>query len=124
MSEIHEFDNTVVAVLDRVPAAQSAVDRLADAGYEFEVISGEEGKGHLDPGGEEGMGATVKRLLNAFGDQQRILERLQQELDEGNLVISVETVPDEADEAVRILRDHGGSYVWKFGTWTFTRIGE
>jgi hypothetical protein len=39
-------------------------------------------------------------------------------------VISVDTEPDEAAEAIQILQDHGGEYIWKFGTWTFTRIGE
>jgi hypothetical protein len=123
-SGLHDFDNTVVAILDRDPVAQNAVDRLADAGYEFEVLAGEEGKEHLDPAGEKGAGATIKRLLNAFGDQYRVLDTLYEELDNGNLVISVDSVPDEAAEAVRILREHGGSYIWKFGTWTFTRIGE
>lgn len=123
-SGVHDFDNTVVAILDRDPAAQHAVDRLAAAGYEFEVLTGEEGKDHLDPAGEKSAAATIKRLLNAFGDQYRVLDTLYEELDRGNSVISVDTVPDEADEAVRILQEHGGSYIWKFGTWTFTRIGE
>ena len=124
VAEIHDFDDTVVAILDHRPAAENAVDRLSDAGYEFEVLSGDEGKEHLDPAGEKGAAATIKRLLNAFGDQYRVLDRLYEELDEGNLVISVDSPPDEADEAVRILQDHGGSFIWKFGTWTFTRIGE
>lgn len=123
-SGVHDFDNTVVAILDRDPVTQDAVDRLAEAGYEFEVLAGEEGKEHLDPAGEKSAAATIKRLLNAFGDQYRILDKLSDELDNGNLVISVHTVPDEAAEAVMILQEHGGSYIWKFGTWTFTRIGE
>ena len=124
MSELHDFDDTVVAILDREPEAADAVEGLREAGYEVEVIIGEEGKEHLDPSGEEGVMATVKRLIDAFGDQYRVLDRLNDELDKGNVVISVESRPDDADEAVRILRDHGGEYIWKFGTWTFTRIGE
>lgn len=123
-SGVHDFDNTVVAILDREPTTQNAVDRLGEAGYEFEVLAGVDGKEHLDPAGEKNTVAMVKRLLNAFGDQTRVLETLYEELDNGNLVISVDTRPDEADEAVRILQEHGGSYIWKFGTWTFTRIGE
>jgi hypothetical protein len=123
-SGTHDFDNTVVAILGRDPVASNAVDRLAEAGYEFEVLAGDEGKAHLDPAGEKSPIATIKRLLNAFGDQYRVLETLYGELDHGNIVISIDTVPDEADDAVRILREHGGSYIWKFGTWTFTRIGE
>jgi hypothetical protein len=124
LTEIHDFDDTVIAILDHEPAAADAVDRLEEAGYEFEVLKGEEGKAHLDPAGEEGARATVKRLLSAFGDQYRVLDRLRSELDEGNLVVSVHSPPDEAAEAVKILRDHGGEYIWKFGTWTFTKIGE
>lgn len=124
MTEIHDFDDTVIAILDHEPAAADAVGRLSEAGYDFEVLQGEEGKDHLDPGGTNGAKATVKRLLNAFGDQYRVLDRLQAELDDGNLVISVESTPDQADQAVKILQDHGGEYIWKFGTWTFTRIGE
>lgn len=124
MSEVHDFDNTVVAVLDRDPAAKRAIELLAAAGYEYELLSGEDGKAHLDPSGERSPAATVKRLLSAFGDQYRVLDQLNEELDNGNLVISVETVPDEAAEAVKILQEHGGSFIWKFGTWTYTRIGE
>lgn len=123
-SEVHDFDDTVVAILDHEPEAANAVERLSDAGYEFEVLRGDEGKEHLDPAGEKGAKATVKRLLAAFGDQYRVLDRLYAELDKGNLVVSVDSPPDEAAEAVRILQDHGGEYIWKFGSWTFTRIGE
>ena len=122
--EIHDFDNTVVAILDRDPGLKDAEASLTAAGYEFELLRGEEGKQHLDPAAHSGTEATIKRLLNAFGDQDRILERLEKGLDEGRLVISVDAKPDDADRAISILRDHGGEYIWKLGTWTFTRIGE
>ncbi|MGD2043472.1 MAG: hypothetical protein PVJ28_07455 [Acidimicrobiia bacterium] len=122
-SEVHDFDNTVVAILDHEPEAADAIDRLSEAGYVFEVLRGADGKAHLDPAGEKSAKATVKRLLNAFGDQYRVLDRLEAELDKGSLVVSVDSPPDEADQAVRILQDHGGEYIWKFGSWTFTRIG-
>jgi hypothetical protein len=122
--EIHDFDNTVVAILDRDPALRDAEASLTAAGYEIEVLRGQEGKEHLDPTAHSGTEATIKRLLNAFGDQDRILERLGKSLDEGHVVISVDSKPDDADQAINILRDHGGEYIWKLGTWTFTRIGE
>lgn len=123
-SDVHDFDNTVVAILDHEPDAADAVEQLSDAGYDFEVLEGDEGKEHLDPAGDKSAQATVKRLLAAFGDQYRVLDRLNAELDKGNLVVSVDSPPDEAGEAVRILQEHGGEYIWKFGSWTFTRIGE
>ncbi len=124
MTEIHDFDDTVVAILDETPAVADAVDRLSAAGYDFEVLRGTEGKDHLDPAGQKGAKATVKRLLSAFGDQYRVLDRLQSALDRGDLVVSVDASPDEATEAVHILQDHGGEYIWKFGSWTFTKISD
>ena len=124
MSEIHDFDDTVVAFLSDTEKAEMAVAELTAAGYDIEVLEGEEGKKHIDPAGDSGPVATVKRLFNAFGDQYRLLERLAGELDDGNLVISVEAEPDEADEAVGILQDHDGEFIWKLGSWTYTRVGE
>ncbi|MFZ0012943.1 MAG: hypothetical protein WAL25_02395 [Acidimicrobiia bacterium] len=124
MSEIHDFDNTVVAILSQESEAEGALSELTAAGFEVEVLRGQEGKEHLDPAGETGAMATVKRLLNAFGDQYRVIDRLYEELDEGNLVISVDATSDEAGEAVGILQDHDGEFIWRLGTWTHTRIGE
>ena len=122
--EIHDFDDTVVAVLPDEPSVDDALSDLIAAGYDVEVLRGDEGKAHLDPSGESGPTATIKRLLNAFGDQYRVLDRLNEALDEGRLVISVDSKPDEATEAVEILQDHGGEFIWKLGTWTFTQIAE
>jgi hypothetical protein len=124
MSEIHDFDDTVVAVLSEHVDLDATVADLAAAGYEAEVIRGEEGKRHLDPAGEEGVGATLKRLISAFGDQYRVMERLTDELDAGRVVISVDATPDEATRAVRILQERGGEFIWKLGTWTFTQVAE
>lgn len=124
MEDIHDFDNTVVAVLDDEDAVEAVVERLSEAGYDYELLEGEEGKQHLDPAGETGPGATIKRLLNVFADQYRVMEKLQRELEDGNHVVSVDSEPDEARQAVRILQDSGGEFIWKLGTWTFTRIGE
>ena len=124
MADIHDLDNTVVAVIADPDRARSAVSELRQANYEVEVLRGEEGKEHLDPAGESGPTATIKRLLNVFGDQYRILEGLNTELDRGNYVISVDSEPDDATEAVRILQDHEGEFIWKLGTWTYSRIGD
>ncbi len=123
MDDIHDLDDTVVAIIDDPERASRAASELRAAGYEVEVLQGEEGKQHLDPAGESGPIATIKRLLNVFGDQYRILERLTLELEGGNHVISVDSTPDEATEAVRILQDHGGEFMWKLGTWTYSRVG-
>lgn len=122
--DIHSFDDTVVAILANEPSVEDALTDLSAAGYDVEVLRGEEGRAHLDPAGASGPTATIKRLLNAFGDQYRVLDRLNEALDEGQLVISVDSKPDEATKAVEILQDHGGEFIWKLGSWTFTQIAE
>ena len=124
MEEIHDFDDTVVAVLDDREVADEVVGRLTEAGYDYELLEGEEGKAHLDPAGESGPGATLKRLLNVFGDQYRVMEHLHRQLDDGKVVISVDAKPEDADEAVKVLQDNGGEFIWKLGTWTYTRAGD
>lgn len=124
MADVHDFDNTVVAALADEETADRVVDRLTKAGYEWELLHGEEGKDHLDPAEDTGPGATIKLLIEAFGDQYRVVEHLTDELDEGKFVVSVETKPEEADDAVRILQDNGGDFIWKLGAWTFTRVGD
>ncbi len=122
--EGHDFDNTIVAILDEEPAVQDAAQGLAASGYDFEVLSGEEGRAHIHPGSEDGVMPAVKRLLKAFGDQHRIIDRLDDALQQGKVVVSVEMDDDEPGDAISILKDHGGHYIWKLGDWTFTRIGD
>ena len=124
MTDVHEFENTMVAILNSKPVVANAVDELLNQGYEFEVLAGKEGQEHLDFEGETGLIAQVKRLIDLFGDHHRIRERLTEAIDEGKVVISVETEPDDAAAAISILRDHGGHYIWKFGEWTFVPIGD
>ncbi|MFP3883402.1 MAG: hypothetical protein ACLFWH_13930 [Actinomycetota bacterium] len=124
MAEIHDFDDTVVAVLDNREVADKVVDRLSETGYDYELLEGDEGKAHLDPAGDSGPGAALKRMLNVFGDQQRVLDHLNQQLDDGKVVISVDSRPEDADEAAKVLQDNGGEFIWKFGTWTYTRAGD
>jgi UDP-N-acetylmuramyl pentapeptide synthase len=124
MNEIHDFDDTVIAILDDEEKAREVTAELSAAGYEYELLVGEEGKAHLDVAGASGTGATIKRLLTAFGDQYRVIEELHAELDDGKLVISIDSKPNDADEVVRILQESGGEFIWKLGTWTYTKIGE
>jgi len=124
MAENHDFDDTVVAVLDSREAADVVVDCLATSGYDYELLEGEQGKAHLDPARDSGAGATLKRLLKVFGDQHRVLDHLNQQLDDGKVVISIDAGPEEADGAAKVLQDNGGEFIWKFGTWTYTRAGD
>jgi hypothetical protein len=124
LDDIHDFDNTVVAVLSDEATVDEVSAALSAAGYEVEILKGDEGKAHLDAVGQTGAVATIKRLVDAFGDRFRVAEKLERELEKGNVVISVDAKPDEAEEAVNVLREHGADFIWKLGTWTFTRVGE
>lgn len=124
LEEIHDFDNTVIAVIDTRDESEQAVSELKRAGYDVEVLRGDEGKEHLDTEGESGAGAAMKRLLNVFGDQYRILDRLTAELDAGNTVISVDAEPEEGTKAVEILQDLDAEFMWKLGSWTYSRVGD
>lgn len=61
MTEIHDFDDTLVTIFDDRDIARRTVDRLTAAGYDCEVLAGEQGKEHLDPAGEHWLVATVRR---------------------------------------------------------------
>jgi hypothetical protein len=124
LAEVHDFDDTVVAVISDRQSADEAAAELTAAGYDVEVLAGSDGQEHLDPAGESGPVATVKRLLNAFGDQYRILDRLNSELDIGNIVISVDAAGEDAEEAVRILNQYEGEFIWKLGAWTYSPVGD
>lgn len=125
MTDIHSFKNTVVAVFDSPGPAREVVERLSIDGYDFEILEGEEGSRHLDAGGEEGLWAALRRMATALGDENRVLRRLDAEIAEGNVVISVdieESDDRESSMAVSIIREHGGKFIWKFGEWAFTPI--
>lgn len=121
MDNTHSFENTVVAVLTSGDGVNEALDRLAEAGYQVELLEGESGSAHLDPEGEDGFWASIKKAASALGDENRVLEQLDSALAEGNVVISVDIEDRDGKEAVSILREHG-EYLWRFDDWTFTPI--
>jgi len=122
MEDTHSFESTFVAVLKDGDQASEAVDRLYEAGYEVEVLEGESGSAHLDPGGDEGFWASIKTAASALGDEKRVIERLDSAVSEGSVVVSVDIGHRDAKDAVSILRKHGGGYLCRFGDWTFPPI--
>jgi hypothetical protein len=113
-----------VAVLDSEPETDDAVSRLSSAGFLYEVLSGGTGRDHIDPESDDGVLATVRKLIGVFGDEHRILDRLDEAMTDGKLVVSVQIESGDPSEAISIFQDHGGHYIWKFDNWTFTRIGD
>lgn len=67
----HEFENTVVAVLDSEPETGDAVSRLSSKGLIYEVLSGGTERDHIDPQSDNGVLAAVRKLVGVFGDEHR-----------------------------------------------------
>jgi len=123
----HDLSNTVIAILATDPQVDAAVHELTAAGLESEVLNGESGRSHLDADAETGMVARLRQMARALGDETRILRHLDRALAEGRTVISVDidsdSDSDQASLAATILEHHDGKYLWRFGEWSFNRIG-
>ncbi len=117
--------DSVVGIIDDHEAASQAMGRLIAAGFEdASLLHGEEGRSLLAEDPEEGIGAAVKRMIEAFGDQTRIRDRLDTALANGASVISVPVETDSAGEVTRLLEAHGGHDMWRLGEWSQNRVGE
>jgi len=123
INQPHDFSNTVIAILETTPQARAAVDSLTAAGLDAEVLSGEPGRSHLDAEAESGLVAKLRLLARGLGDETRILHHLDIALAEGRTVISVDVESDQTPVAATILEQHDGRYIWRFGEWSFNRIG-
>jgi hypothetical protein len=122
---MHELTGTVVAIIDDPEEGRAAVAALAQEQFQAELLHGEEGKAHLTEADEEGLSAVAKKIALAFGDEVRILDRLDKALENGRSVVSV-NVADDEEQAARvavILDEHGGHDMWRLGEWSFNRIG-
>ncbi|MGH8951466.1 MAG: hypothetical protein ACRDX9_08570 [Acidimicrobiia bacterium] len=121
---MRDLTGTVVAIFDAHHSGREALEALAAEEFSAELMYGEEGRAHLTREDEVGLSAVLQKLALAFGDEVRILERLEQALEEGSAVISVD-VEDEGTERVSlILEEHGGHDMWRLGELTFNRIGS
>ena len=122
---MHDLTGTVVAIIDDAEEGRVAVAALAQQQFSAELLDGEEGRAHLNEEDEKGLSAAAKKLALAFGDEMRIIDRLDQALQSGRSVVSVD-VNDDDDDAARvavILEEHGGHDMWRLGEWSFNRIG-
>jgi hypothetical protein len=122
---MHDLTGTVVAIIDDAEEGRVAVAALAQQQFSAELLNGEEGRAHLNEEDEKGLSAAAKKLALAFGDEMRIIDRLDQALQSGRSVVSVD-VNDDDDDAARvavILEEHGGHDMWRLGEWSFNRIG-
>jgi hypothetical protein len=124
---VHDLTGTVVAIIDSEEDARAAASALAGEQFDAALFHGEEGRAQLTAEEDEGgLTGLVKKLALAFGDEVRILDRLDKALEIGRSVISVDVADDE-DRSARvavILEEHGGHDMWRLGEWSFNRIGQ
>ncbi|HEY0792506.1 MAG TPA: hypothetical protein VGD78_15690 [Chthoniobacterales bacterium] len=116
-------ENQVYAVFDRADFAEQAATALNGAGFGPEKIGALEGPAdasRLAPvAGNQGMLAKLSHLGVDFGDQDRpYLEQYKAELENGRTVLAV-VVQDDAEAAAvhKILTEHQGRGVTKYGKW-------
>ena len=115
------LEDCAIAVFKDSEKLAAATDELDNAGYEYYVLEGEEGQESLHPE-QEGVAAKIQRLVAAFGDELRIIDRLERSLAEGDRVVIVKAA-DNQPAVVDILTKHGGRFLWEFRGWTFNSAG-
>jgi hypothetical protein len=123
---VQDLTGSVVAIIDSQDDAQEAASALAGEQFDATLLHGEVGRAQLSQDDEGGLTGLVKKLALAFGDEVRILDRLDKALETGRSVISVDVADDE-DRAARvatILEEHGGHDMWRLGEWSFNRMGQ
>ena len=113
-----------MAIFDDHDSGRMALGALAAEQLPAELMFGEEGRAHLSREDEAGLSAVLEKLARAFGDEVRILDRLDKALEAGSAVISVDVEDEDTERVSLILEEHGGHDMWRLGEWTFNRIGS
>ena len=115
------LEDCAIAVFGDSEKLGAATAALDSAGYEYYVLEGEEGQESLQPE-QEGVAAKLQRLVAAFGDELRIIDRLDRSLADGDQVVIVKA-EDNQPAVVDMLTKHGGRFLWQFRGWTFNSAG-
>jgi hypothetical protein len=119
---VNELTGTVVAIIDSHQRGREAVAALGE--FDARLLHGESGRDQLSQEDETGLTGLVKKMALAFGDEVRIVDRLDRALEGGRAVIVVDVDDDRAADVATILEDHGGHDMWRLGEWSFNRIGR
>lgn len=111
------------------PAAQQAVEWLADHGYAGDAVwelAGLDGRRALDTtGGLEGLlrGRAMVLLRRVLTNDIEYLETLRDELDAGAVILAVQTADrSAADGLARTLGALGARELAYFGSWNFDPV--
>ena len=115
-----KLEHCAIAVFKDSAELAAATGELDRSGYEYFVLEGESGQESLEPNQE---GSLLKRLAAAFGDELRIIDRLDRSLAEGDKVVIVRA-EERQPEVVEMLTNNGGRFLWQFRGWTFNSAGS
>lgn len=119
-----ERTNTVVAVIDDREAGRDAVAALSGEQFAAEVFVGQDGLDRLRSDQEEGVPSVMAKMAMAFGDEVRIMKRLEAAIEAGATVVTVDVSDDQAARVATILEEYDGRDMWRLGEWSFNRIGS
>jgi hypothetical protein len=117
-----ELEHCAIAVFDDAEKLKTATDELDATGLDYFVLEGESGQESLQPK-QEGLVGNLQKLAAAFGDELRVIDRLDRSLAEGDRVLIV-SAEDHQPEVVELLNNHGGRFLWQFRGWTFNSAGS
>lgn len=117
-----ELEHCAIAVFDSAEKMKTATDQLDATGFDYFILEGESGQESLQPK-QEGLVGNLQKLAAAFGDELRVIDRLDRSLAEGDRVLIVSAEGHQA-EVVEMLNSHGGRFLWQFRGWTFNSAGS
>jgi hypothetical protein len=73
---------------------------------------------------QHGILSSLERLIETvLGDEDRILEHVDEELAEDRLFVVVDSSQADQAEIAAVLEEHGGHYLWHFGKWSYVSLG-
>ena len=123
-SEDADIDLTdcAIAVFETAEELENATQELDKQGDEYYVLEGESGQRSLQAK-QDGVAGIFERLAAAFGDELRIIDRLDRSLADGHRVVIVKA-KDNQEEVVQMLTEQGGRFLWQFRDWTFNPAGS
>lgn len=121
-------ENRVIAHMDTPDAVATALDDLAEAGFDRDqsfVLCGAKGAERLDVSGRDhGLKGRIYRIVEWIGDEREmVLMPMQEHLAAGGLVVSVPADDGSKATAAEILGDHGGHSMHHFGKGHWEPVG-
>jgi chromosome segregation ATPase len=132
-----EYDNAylstpkdrIVAVIESAENTEAAKNAFAQAGMSGDdvvVFKGQRAADKIDVSGEEhGVAGMVARTLQNMGDEKDYFYQKIKELQQGHNVLSVAVKDDAArEQAIALLKQHGGRAMVYHGSWVVEVIPD